>query len=74
MSKVEQKPYVIYLAEIIYKNKDGELKFAKKEVLTKGAITKVVNATIHQINERVELADIEPLKNIYKGVLEKLIA
>jgi len=32
------------------------------------------NATIHQINERVELADIEPLKNIYKGVLEKLIA
>lgn len=33
----------------IYKNKDGELKFAKKEVLTKGAITKVVNATIHQM-------------------------
>jgi len=33
-----------------------------------------LNATIHQINERVELADIEPLKNIYKGVLEKLIA
>jgi succinyl-diaminopimelate desuccinylase len=32
------------------------------------------NATIHQINERIELADIEPLKNIYKGVLEKLIA
>ncbi|MEY4482259.1 MAG: N-succinyl-diaminopimelate deacylase [Pseudomonadota bacterium] len=32
------------------------------------------NATIHQIDERVELADIEPLKNIYKGVLEKLIA
>ena len=32
------------------------------------------NATIHQINERIELADIEPLKNVYKGVLEKLIA
>ena len=33
----------------IYKNKDGALTFAKKEVLTKGAITKVVNATIHQM-------------------------
>ncbi len=32
------------------------------------------NATIHKINERVELADIEPLKNVYKGVLEQLIA
>ncbi|MFM8462126.1 MAG: succinyl-diaminopimelate desuccinylase [Polynucleobacter victoriensis] len=32
------------------------------------------NATIHKINERVELADIEPLKNVYKGILQKLIA
>ena len=32
------------------------------------------NATIHKINERVELADIEPLKNVYKGILEQLIA
>ena len=31
-----------------------------------------VNATIHQINECVEVASIEPLKNIYKGVLERL--
>lgn len=32
------------------------------------------NATIHKINERVELVDIEPLKNVYKGILQKLIA
>ncbi|MDQ3059770.1 MAG: succinyl-diaminopimelate desuccinylase [Pseudomonadota bacterium] len=31
-----------------------------------------VNATIHQINEHVEVASLEPLKNIYKGVLERL--
>jgi succinyl-diaminopimelate desuccinylase len=30
------------------------------------------NATIHQINEYVHVADIEPLKNIYKRVLENL--
>lgn len=30
------------------------------------------NATIHQINEYVRVADIEPLKNIYKRVLENL--
>jgi succinyl-diaminopimelate desuccinylase len=30
------------------------------------------NATIHQINECVNLADIEPLKNIYRRVLEIL--
>lgn len=33
----------------IYKNNNGELTFAKKEILTKGEITKVVNATIHQM-------------------------
>ena len=33
----------------IYKNRNGELKFAKKEILTYGAITQVVNATIHQM-------------------------
>jgi succinyl-diaminopimelate desuccinylase len=32
------------------------------------------NATIHQINEYVTVADIEPLKNIYKRVLENLNA
>ncbi|MDB5867967.1 MAG: succinyldiaminopimelate desuccinylase [Polaromonas sp.] len=31
-----------------------------------------VNATIHQINECVEVSSIDPLKNIYKGVLERL--
>ena len=31
-----------------------------------------LNATIHQINEHVEVASLEPLKNIYKGVLERL--
>jgi succinyl-diaminopimelate desuccinylase len=30
------------------------------------------NATIHQINEYVNVADIEPLKNIYQRVLENL--
>jgi len=32
------------------------------------------NATIHKINECVAVADIEPLKNIYRGVLERLNA
>ncbi len=31
-----------------------------------------VNASIHKIDEHVVVADIEPLKNIYKGVLERL--
>ena len=30
------------------------------------------NATIHKINEYVRVADIEPLKNIYRKVLERL--
>jgi succinyl-diaminopimelate desuccinylase len=30
------------------------------------------NATIHKIDEHVALADIEPLKNIYKSVLMQL--
>ena len=30
------------------------------------------NATIHKINEYVKVADIEPLKNIYRRVLENL--
>jgi succinyl-diaminopimelate desuccinylase len=30
------------------------------------------NATIHKINEHVKLADIEPLKNIYRRVIENL--
>lgn len=32
------------------------------------------NATIHKINEYLPLADIEPLKNIYKGVIERLVS
>jgi succinyl-diaminopimelate desuccinylase len=32
------------------------------------------NATIHKINECVPLADIEPLKNIYKSVMDRLVA
>ena len=31
-----------------------------------------LNASIHKINENVLVSDIEPLKNIYKGVLERL--
>ena len=33
-----------------------------------------VNATIHQINECVAVSSLDPLKNIYKGVLERLAA
>jgi len=32
------------------------------------------NATIHKIDEHVAVADIEPLKNIYRRVLENLHA
>ena len=31
-----------------------------------------VNASIHQINEHVLVASLDPLKNIYKGILERL--
>lgn len=33
----------------IYQNRDNVLRFAKKEILTKGATAKVVNAMIHQM-------------------------
>lgn len=33
-----------------------------------------INASIHKIDEHVALDDIEPLKDIYKGVLERLAA
>jgi succinyl-diaminopimelate desuccinylase len=32
-----------------------------------------VNASIHQVNERVEVASIEPLKNVYRRVLEAML-
>ena len=32
-----------------------------------------INASIHQVNEHVALADLAPLKNIYRGVLERLL-
>jgi succinyl-diaminopimelate desuccinylase len=32
------------------------------------------NATIHQINEQIAVADLEPLKNIYFGTLARLLA
>lgn len=31
------------------------------------------NATIHQVNENVAIADLEPLKNVYRGVMERLL-
>ncbi len=31
------------------------------------------NASIHKIDEHIQLSDIEPLKNIYRRVLEKLV-
>lgn len=33
-----------------------------------------VNATIHQLNERVAVADLEPLAMIYEGILARLLA
>ncbi|MFT3821799.1 MAG: succinyl-diaminopimelate desuccinylase [Rubrivivax sp.] len=33
-----------------------------------------VNATIHQVNERIAAASIEPLKNVYRRTLEALLA
>ena len=33
----------------------------------------VLNATIHQINEHVDVADLEPLAEIYEKILEKLL-
>ncbi|MBN9115837.1 MAG: M20/M25/M40 family metallo-hydrolase, partial [Pandoraea sp.] len=32
------------------------------------------NASIHKIDEHIAVADIEPLKNIYRGVLTRLVA
>ena len=32
------------------------------------------NASIHQIDEHIVLAELEPLKNIYRRVLEQLAA
>ena len=33
-----------------------------------------INASIHKINEHVLVASLDPLKNIYKGVMERLSA
>jgi succinyl-diaminopimelate desuccinylase len=33
-----------------------------------------INASIHKIDEHVAVADIEPLKDIYRGALERLAA
>jgi succinyl-diaminopimelate desuccinylase len=32
-----------------------------------------VNATIHKLNERVLVSDLEPLSRIYRGILERLL-
>ena len=32
------------------------------------------NASIHGVNERIEIASIDPLKDVYRGVLERLLA
>jgi succinyl-diaminopimelate desuccinylase len=32
-----------------------------------------LNATIHKINECIDVKDIEPLKNIYKLTLQKIL-
>jgi succinyl-diaminopimelate desuccinylase len=33
-----------------------------------------VNATIHKLNERVAVADLEPLAAIYRGILTRILA
>jgi succinyl-diaminopimelate desuccinylase len=33
-----------------------------------------VNATIHKLDERVRVSDLEPLSRIYRGILERLLA
>jgi succinyl-diaminopimelate desuccinylase len=33
-----------------------------------------INASIHKIDEHVRVADLDPLKEIYRGVLERLDA
>lgn len=40
-----------------------------KEIVEFGPL----NASIHQIDERIEVASLEPLKNVYRGVLERLL-
>jgi succinyl-diaminopimelate desuccinylase len=32
-----------------------------------------VNATIHRLNERVLVSDLEPLSRIYRGILQRLL-
>ncbi|MBA2351226.1 MAG: M20/M25/M40 family metallo-hydrolase, partial [Burkholderiales bacterium] len=32
-----------------------------------------VNATIHKVDERVAIADLEPLARIYRNILERLL-
>jgi succinyl-diaminopimelate desuccinylase len=32
-----------------------------------------VNATIHKLNERIAIADLEPLTAVYRGILERLL-
>ena len=32
-----------------------------------------VNATIHQLNERVKLDEIEPLTDVYQRIIEQLV-
>jgi succinyl-diaminopimelate desuccinylase len=32
-----------------------------------------VNATIHKLDERVAVADLEPLAALYRGILERLL-
>lgn len=33
-----------------------------------------LNATIHKVDECIDVADLEPLKDIYRGVLERLVS
>jgi succinyl-diaminopimelate desuccinylase len=33
-----------------------------------------VNATIHKLNERVAVSDLEPLSSLYRGILQRLLA
>ncbi len=48
---------------------DASSRTSAREVVELGP----VNATIHKLNERVAVADIEPLTALYRGILERLL-
>ena len=44
-----------------------------RQDLPAGHRVRPCNATIHKVNERIEIASLDPLKNIYRRTLENLL-